>query len=184
MMRWLLRFGVVAALAAGGYLIFNRSGNMEPVPGGVITLPSQTGPRGGARPPFPTKPGDNQMPPGFKVTESKVVELNSATLAEVETIPGITPDYARRIVAGRPYRSMNDLARTGIPRSILDDISPPAVIRVPDSAMPNPSPQMYRVLKSPETLTRSIVISAGCAFRAAPHRIRTHRVMPNTPRLK
>ena len=139
MMRWLLRFGVVAALAAGGYLIFNRSGNMEPVPGGVIRSPL-AGQRSAARPPFPTKPGESAMPTGFKVIESKVVELNSATLAEVETIPGITPDYARKIIANRPYRSMSDLARTGIPKVILDDISPPAVIRVTESGLPPPTP--------------------------------------------
>jgi len=63
------------------------------------------------------------------MVERKVIELNTATLAEIETIPGITPDYARKIIAGRPYQSIADLARTGIPRSILDDISPPAIIR-------------------------------------------------------
>jgi hypothetical protein len=129
------------AVAAGGYLFFNRSGRLEPVPGGVITSPFPAGQSGNTRPPFPMpKAGTSGMPPGAKFVEHKVVELNSATLAEVETLPGITPDYAQKIIAGRPYQSMADLARTGIPRSILDDISPPAVIRTSRGGMPMPTP--------------------------------------------
>jgi hypothetical protein len=136
-----LWLGGVAALIAGGYLFFNRSGRLEPVPGGVITTPFPAGQSGNVRPPFPMpRPGTSAMPPGVTVVEHKVVELNSATLAEIETLPGITPDYARKIIAGRPYQSIADLARTGIPRSILDDISPPAVIRTNRAGTPMPVP--------------------------------------------
>ena len=138
--RWLFGFAIVAALVAGGYLFFNRSEKLETVPGGLIFPAVQ---RGTGRAPFPIpKTTTSAMPPGFKVVESKVVELNSATLAEIETIPRITPEYARKIVAGRPYQSMEDLARTGIPREILNDISPPAVIFVGRrGAPPAPAPR-------------------------------------------
>ena len=107
---------LAAAVLIAGYLFFsNRSDGLQPVPGGKIA--------GSAMPPG-LKPG------GMKVVERKVVELNSATLQELETLPGITPDFARKIVAARPYQSMADLSRTGIPRNILDEISPPAVIRL------------------------------------------------------
>jgi hypothetical protein len=98
---------ILAAFVAGGYLFFNRSGHFEQVSGGVIASPATTGPRGGGRAPFPIpKPTNGTMPPGFKVVEQKVVELNSATLAESETIPGITPDYAKKSSrAGRGSRS-------------------------------------------------------------------------------
>jgi hypothetical protein len=128
-------------LVAGGYLFFNRPGRMETVPGGVLTSPFPAGQSGNPRGPFPMpKPGTSPLPPGVKVVEHKVVELNSATLEEIETIPGVTPDYARKIIAGRPYQSMADLRRTGIPRSVLDDISPPAVIRTNRAGTPTPAP--------------------------------------------
>ena len=60
----------------------------------------------------------------------KTVDLNEASVEELQTLPQITAEYAGKIVAGRPYRSMAELARTGIPREILDQISPPGVIRV------------------------------------------------------
>jgi competence protein ComEA len=119
-----LRFVVVAALVAGGYLVLKPT-----------TAPVPPAARGHAAPP----PGTGMFPPGARITEQKVVELNTATQAEIETLPGITPDYARTIIAGRPYRSMSDLARTGIPRAILDAISPPAVIRSTARGLPPPT---------------------------------------------
>src|SRR6185436_12421888 len=130
-MKKLLGFAAVAAVVAGGYLYFQRPERVDLGNRGKIAEPVLPGSRGNDRPPFPMPgPGNGTMPPGFKVVEQKVVELNSATLAEIETIPGITPEYARKIIAGRPYQSIGDLARTGIPKVILDDISPPAVIRI------------------------------------------------------
>src|SRR5262249_25555178 len=39
------------------------------------------------------------------------VNLNTATVAELETLPGVGPAYAKAIVANRPYKSVDDLAR-------------------------------------------------------------------------
>jgi DNA uptake protein ComE-like DNA-binding protein len=64
------------------------------------------------------------------------IDLNTASLAELETIPGITQPYAEKIVAGRPYRSLKDLERTGIPGEILEGISPPAVIKLSGAGGP------------------------------------------------
>ena len=132
--RWLLRFVVVAAVVAGGYLVLKRPADVVPAGTGTTTAPVPPGARGNAAP-LP-QPGSGMFPPGAKITEQKVVELNTATQAEIETLPRITPDYARKIIAGRPYQSMSDLQRTGIPRAILDDISPPAVIRTTQRGLP------------------------------------------------
>ena len=108
---------VLAVVIVGGYLFFTRQPTgMQPVPGGRIV--------------------ERPAPPGARAIEQKVVELNTATLAEVETLPGITPEYAQKIIAARPYRSISDLSRTGIPKKILDEISPPAVIRLTEPAPP------------------------------------------------
>jgi DNA uptake protein ComE-like DNA-binding protein len=56
---------------------------------------------------------------------SLVVNVNTATEQEIETIPKIGAARAALIIAGRPYTSVDDLLRVkGIGRKTLDDVRP------------------------------------------------------------
>lgn len=46
---------------------------------------------------------------GMQVAVDALVNLNSATLAELETLPGIGPARAQAIIDGRPYATIDDL---------------------------------------------------------------------------
>ena len=61
----------------------------------------------------PVVPGDT--------TES--IDLNSATEAELEELPAVGRAYAKKIIAGRPYKSVDDLAKAGIPEATVAKIS-------------------------------------------------------------
>jgi predicted flap endonuclease-1-like 5' DNA nuclease len=53
------------------------------------------------------------------------VELNTATQAELESLPGIGPVLARRIIEARPFRSVDDLDRVkGIGPKKLGEFRP------------------------------------------------------------
>jgi competence ComEA-like helix-hairpin-helix protein len=53
------------------------------------------------------------------------LNINTATLAELEALPGIGPVIARRIVEGRPYRAIDELERVkGIGKKRLEEIRP------------------------------------------------------------
>jgi competence protein ComEA len=53
------------------------------------------------------------------------INVNTATEAELEALPEVGPVIARRIVEGRPYRSVDDLDRVkGIGKSRLEEIRP------------------------------------------------------------
>lgn len=64
-----------------------------------------------------------------KHAEPGSVELNTATTSELQSISGIGPVLAARIIAGRPYRSVEDLLRVvGIGPKLLEKIRPYVVV--------------------------------------------------------
>jgi DNA uptake protein ComE-like DNA-binding protein len=51
---------------------------------------------------------------GLHNGKSGGMDLNSATRADLETLPGVTAVTARRIAANRPYDTPHDLVRKGV----------------------------------------------------------------------
>jgi DNA uptake protein ComE-like DNA-binding protein len=52
--------------------------------------------------------------PVLKTAKPALVDLNKGTSAQLEGLPGIGPSLAKKIVAARPYKSVNDLSKAGI----------------------------------------------------------------------
>jgi DNA uptake protein ComE-like DNA-binding protein len=42
------------------------------------------------------------------------VDVNTASEAELERLPGVTPSMARRIYEGRPYKTLDELVERGL----------------------------------------------------------------------
>ena len=50
-----------------------------------------------------------------------LIDINTASQSELDSLPGIGEVYAKRIIEGRPYRSVDDLKRVkGIGGKTLD----------------------------------------------------------------
>ncbi len=61
--------------------------------------------------------------PSAGTPQTSLIDINSATLADLRSLPGIGTVKAREIVAGRPYGSADDLkSRKILPKSTYDKI--------------------------------------------------------------
>jgi competence protein ComEA len=65
------------------------------------------------------------------------VDLNNASQKELEALPGVGEATAKKIIAGRPYSSVDDLAKAGVSKSTIGKIQPLVVVgAAPAAARP------------------------------------------------
>jgi competence ComEA-like helix-hairpin-helix protein len=53
-----------------------------------------------------------------------LVDINSASQKELEGVKGIGPAIAKKIIAGRPYKSVDELSKAGLSAKIVESIKP------------------------------------------------------------
>lgn len=75
-----------------------------------------------------------------KVAPAAPVDLNSASEADLEKVPGIGAATAKKIVANRPYSSTADLSKAGLSAKAIKSLSP----MVTTGAAPAPAPVAAR----------------------------------------
>lgn len=77
-----------------------------------------------------------------KVPASKLIDINSATVEQLKTLPGISDAYAQKIVAGRPYRVKTDLVRKNIiPQATYSKIAGMVIARQTTAPKPKATTQ-------------------------------------------
>jgi competence ComEA-like helix-hairpin-helix protein len=53
-----------------------------------------------------------------------LVDINSATQKELEAIKGVGPAIAKKIIAGRPYKSVDELSKAGLSAKAIETMKP------------------------------------------------------------
>ena len=82
------------------------------------------------------------------------VDVNSADVKALETLPGIGPTLADRIVAGRPYKNADDLAKVkGLSKSKIDAIQDQITFGTGTTTTKKSTTKSSKKTTTPETTT-------------------------------
>jgi hypothetical protein len=87
-----------------------------------------------------------------KTASATPVDLNTATQADLEALPGVGPATAKKIIAGRPYTAVADLAKAGVTKATIEKITPLVTVSAP-KAPPVPPPAAAPATPAPAAKT-------------------------------
>ena len=67
----------------------------------------------------------------------KKVDLNNASLAELKTLPTVSDEYAKKIIAHRPYKSKGELVtKAGLPEGVYHAVKHKVEMQTPRKTAP------------------------------------------------
>jgi competence protein ComEA len=70
--------------------------------------------------------------------QAKKADLNTATQKELEDIKGVGPATAKKIIANRPYKSIDELKKAGLSDKQIKSIGPSVTVGAAPAAAPAP----------------------------------------------
>jgi competence protein ComEA len=57
-------------------------------------------------------------------TDKALVDMNSASAKELEALPGVGPATSKKIIANRPYKSVDELSKAGLSAKAIEKLKP------------------------------------------------------------
>ena len=116
---------------------------------------------------------------GSIVFAQKPIDLNSASEKELESIQGVGPATAKKIVAGRPYKSVDELSKSGLSTKQIEAIKPFVTVGAAAPAAPAKAAPEKAAAPAAPAVTKAKP-SAEKAVKSAPKLAPGEKVNINT----
>lgn len=97
------------------------------------------------------------------------VDLNSADLKALEALPGVGPATAKKIIAARPFKSVDDLSRVkGMSKAKVEALKDKVIVGPEKAAAPKAKPTMVTPSPAPPPAAEKPVVTKAPATPAKP----------------
>lgn len=98
--------------------------------------------------------------------EPILLDLNRATASELRRIPQLGMSTIQRIIAGRPYQSVDDLARSGVHPRTIETLRPIVYVGPPTAPPPREQDELHDARTRGRTRTRTNLVDLNTADAA------------------
>jgi competence protein ComEA len=104
--------------------------------------------------------------PSYAAEASKtLIDLNTASTKDLESIKGVGPATSKKIIEGRPYKSVDDLKKAGISDKLLESIKP--FVKVGEAPVPG------KIVAETKTVTQAKTVTPAKTAVTVPDKITT-----------
>ena len=109
------------------------------------------------------------------------IDLNSASAKDLESVKGVGPAMSKKIIEGRPYKSVNDLKKAGIPDKTIESMKPYVKVGTMPAPSPVATPAPVKTTVETKTATQAKTETPAKTPVTAPDKINTPADKVKTP---
>ena len=107
------------------------------------------------------------VPGAYGQAKKALVDLNTASQKDLEEIKGVGPSTSKKIIAARPYKSVDELKKAGLSAKQIDSIRPYVMVGAVPAGAPATAAPMAKPAPAPASPASPAAPAAPAPAKAA-----------------